>query len=156
MSARSKDAAAMKERLRQMSQGDTPSDGPLPGTGVERAPVTNGTSRPAPPTPPLPVDVPASGVPATAVPPPARWRSQGITVYDSDDERLERLASFFKGRGVRFGRRGQISLLAGAGIAALERLLALDPTALVAIVEGTMRERAGKTAAHPGSRVDNS
>lgn len=97
-------------------------DGPLPGGDVER-------------------------VPAPAVPPTARWRSQGITVYDSDDERLERLARLFKDRGVRFGRRGQISLLAGAGIAALERLLAVDPTALVSIVEGTLRERAGKTSA---------
>ena len=143
MSSRIKDTAAMKERLRQMSQAASTVDGPLPGLHPDQAPPRSDTDASGAPmpevTPPrLPPLVPADAT--------RKWRSQGITVYDMDDERLERLAAFFKARGVRFGRRGQISLLAGAGIAALERLLAVDPTSLLAIVESTMQERRSKSA----------
>jgi hypothetical protein len=135
MSERKQKNDAMKERLRQFSQGPTSDDvaGPLPG-------VSNVATS----------EKPASPLPLPPLPPeeePLRdWRSQGITVYSVDDARLERLAQFFKSRRVRFGRRGQISLLAGAGIAALERLLEVDPVTLLEIVQTTMREREGMSS----------
>lgn len=134
----------MRDRLQRMSQGAATPDGPLPGIDVERSVPSrsaNGTLHLAETIATL-----RSGVLPPAIA-PRSWRSQGITVYDMDDARLERLAAFFKARGIKFGRRGQISLLAGAGIAALERLLDVDPTALLTIVDGTMRERKGKSAA---------
>jgi len=131
---RQKKALAMKERLRQFSQAPSDSDGPLPGmgevtgNGVQSAPMQT-----------LPELEPE-------LEPARTWRSQGVTIYSVDDIRLEKLAQFFKTRRMRFGRRGQISLLAGAGIAALERLLEADPAALLAIVKHTMREREGMNA----------
>ena|SRR2546423_1116334 len=135
MSERKQKADAMRERLREFSQGPASDDvtGPLPGIGYV---VTSEKPLPASLLPPMPPEEePLRG-----------WRSQGITVYSVDDVRLERLAQFFKSRRVRFGRRGQISLLAGAGIAALERLLEVDPVALLEIVQSTMGEREGMSA----------
>jgi hypothetical protein len=128
---RQKKALAMKERLRQFSQAPSDSDGPLPGMSEA---VGNG--------PPIP----SSTLPEPATELIRMWRTQGVTVYSVDDVRLERLAQFFKTRRIRFGRRGQISLLAGAGIAALERLLEADPAALLEIVKTTMHEREGMSA----------
>jgi hypothetical protein len=64
----------------------------------------------------------------------------GFTIYPAD-ERVERLADFFKRRRVKFGKRGNLSLLIGAGLAELDRLRDTDPDALLAIVKSTMTER---------------
>jgi hypothetical protein len=131
---RQKKAFAMKERLRQFSQAPSDSDGPLPGMGE-----VTGNGVQSAPTQTLP-ELEAESEPTRT------WRTQGVTVYSVDDVRLERLAQFFKAHRIRFGRRGQISLLAGAGIAALERLLEADSAALLEIVKTTMREREGMSA----------
>jgi hypothetical protein len=133
MSERKEKVDAMRARLKEFSQGPTTDSaaGPLPGVayvGTDEKPPLQVSS-----LPPMPPEEQ----------PNREWRSQGITVYSVDDARLERLAQFFKSRRVRFGRRGQISLLAGAGIAALEHLLDVDPGALLEIVQNTMREREG-------------
>jgi hypothetical protein len=128
---RQKKALAMKERLRLISQAPSDPDGPLPGIGGATG---NG------------VHAPILTLPELEPEPVRTWRSQGVTIYSVDDVRLERLAQFFKARRIRFGRRGQISLLAGAGIAALERLLDTDPVALLEIVKTAMREREGMSA----------
>jgi hypothetical protein len=128
---RQKKALAMKERLRQFSQAPSDPDGPLPGISDVVGDRIQSTPTILPELEPEPDRI---------------WRSQGITVYSVDDTRLERLAEFFKSRRIRFGRRGQISLLAGAGIAALERLLEGDPATLLEIVKTTMHEREGMSA----------
>lgn len=149
MSDRKARNAAMKERLRQFSQGSGDTSGPLPGIATTEEPLA---VSPPPPAAPLVRVALHEKAPVPGPPQQARgWRSQGVTVYGIDDERLERLARFFKMHGVRFGRRGQISLLAGAGIAALEKLIMTDPTALLAIVQATMREREGQSAAPRGT-----
>jgi hypothetical protein len=143
-SKRKQNALAMRERLREFSQGQSDTEGPLPSI----VPLTN-----AEPASPMPF---VSHLPVIEEGPVRGWRSQGITVYSVDDTRLERLAQFFKAHRIRFGRRGQISLLAGAGIAALERLLDKDPEALMEIVQATMREREGMSArTRDNSRIVN-
>lgn len=86
--------------------------------------------------------VPEPTMPSTPIDRGRQWRTQGVTIYPSDDERVDRLAQFFKARRVRFGRRGNLSLLIGAGLAELDRLRDDDPDALIAIVTSTMHERA--------------
>jgi hypothetical protein len=70
-----------------------------------------------------------------------QWRTQGVTVYPADDERVERLADFFRRRRIKFGKRGNLSLLIGAGLAELDGLATTNPDALIAIVRATMAER---------------
>jgi hypothetical protein len=112
----------------------------------------------AAPAPPLPItsvrtrelaSIPSnastaeSPTPLASAPAPRRrqWRTQGVTVYPADDERVDRLAEFFKRRRIKFGKRGNLSLLIGAGLAELDRLATTNPDALIAVVRATMGER---------------
>jgi hypothetical protein len=138
-SSRKNRAAEMAAQLAQYSAlpVDTAATPPLPISRTRE--LANVTPQAAPVAPPPVLQ------PEIAPAPVARgrqWRTQGVTVYPSDDERVDRLAQFFKSRHVRFGRRGNLSLLIGAGLAELDRLRYLYPDALIAIVKSTMDERA--------------
>jgi hypothetical protein len=138
-SSRKNRAAEMAAQLAQYSAlpVDTAATPPLPVSRTRE--LANVVPVAAPVTPPelqQEIASPASSARGR------QWRTQGVTVYPSDDERVDRLAQFFKSRRVRFGRRGNLSLLIGAGLAELDRLRDLDPDALIAIVRSTMDERA--------------
>jgi hypothetical protein len=137
-SSRKNRAAEMAAQLAQYSAlpTDTAATPPLPISRTRE--LANVTSA-APVTPPPVLQPEIEPAPVARG---RQWRTQGVTVYPSDDERVDRLAQFFKSRHVRFGRRGNLSLLIGAGLAELDRLRDLDPDALIAIVKSTMDERA--------------
>jgi hypothetical protein len=143
-SSRKNRAAEMAAQLAQYSAlpVETTAAPPLP---VSRTRVLANIHPETPPvaiSPQVPEPETMPSVPIDRV---RQWRTQGVTVYPSDDERVDRLAQFFKARRVRFGRRGNLSLLIGAGLAELDRLRDEDPDALIAIVTSTMHERAEST-----------
>ena len=137
VSARKTKAAEMAAQLAQYSAiaAESTSAPPLP---IQQAPT-------AAPIPQIALTTPQPDPIAEPLAHPVtlgrQWRTQGVTIYPADDERVERLATFFKRRRVKFGKRGNLSLLIGAGLAQLDRLLESDPEQLLAIVTSTMLER---------------
>jgi hypothetical protein len=130
-------AAEMQAQLAQLSA--VPIEAapvpPLPITPARTRELASIPSNGPAPEPPAPLPSPAQA------PRGRQWRTQGVTVYPADDERVERLAEFFKRRRIKFGKRGNLSLLIGAGLAELDRLAATNPDALIAVVRATMTER---------------
>ncbi len=82
---------------------------------------------------------PASAVPADSEPIPQpnlrpRYRSQGLTIYDSDDDLVDGFIAYLRSRRVRMGRKKGFSLFARAGLRALEELRLRDPDAFEAVL----------------------
>ena len=112
---------------------------------IQIVPIETPTTLPGPAVPTLAPDVellarpPASN--ASLTPPPQAgsseltapsrdakvYRSQGLTVYPTDDELVDEMLMFLRRHKIRLGRKAGFSLFARAGLRLLDELRQSDP-----------------------------
>lgn len=98
----------------------------------------------APPAAPAETEPPATAaIAASPAPPPVRgtWRSQGLTIYASDDDLVDNFLDYTRKQKLKIGRKKGFSLFARAGLRALNELLQRDPAAFEATLLRALKEQ---------------
>lgn len=72
---------------------------------------------------------------------PKTYRSQGLTIYDSDDELLDEFVAYLRKRKMRIGRKKGFSLFARAGLRALEEVRLKNPVAFEEFLVRALHEQ---------------
>lgn len=73
--------------------------------------------------------------------PAKTYRSQGLTIYDSDDELLDEFVAYLRKRKMRIGRKKGFSLFARAGLRALEEVRLKNPIAFEEFLVRALHEQ---------------
>jgi hypothetical protein len=105
--------------------------------GLESAPAAQApaTKTPVSDIPAEPAQIPQAGA-------RPRYRSQGLTIYDSDEDLVDGFIAYLRKHRMRVGRKKGFSLFARAGLRALEDLRVRDPDAFeAALVQAIQDQR---------------
>ena len=69
------------------------------------------------------------------------YRSQGLTIYESDDELIDGFLAYMRKKKLRIGRKKGFSLFARAGLRALEEVRQKTPAAFEEILVRALQEQ---------------
>jgi hypothetical protein len=107
--------------------------------------VSQKKPQPKPPEiPPVargPVPLPASPSAVTPSSGPRPYRSQGLTIYESDEEIVDEMIAHLRRSKLKIGRKRGFSLFARAGLRALDRLRQTDPQSFEAMLRAALADQ---------------
>jgi hypothetical protein len=81
------------------------------------------------------------GHPTNSKVPTKPYRSQGLTIYDSDDELIDEFVAYLRKKKMRIGRKKGFSLFARAGLRALEAVRLKNPVAFEEFLVRALHEQ---------------
>jgi hypothetical protein len=84
----------------------------------------------------MPIPAPTPPVPA-----PKPYRSQGLTIYESDEEIVDEMIAHLRRSKLKIGRKRGFSLFARAGLRALDRLRQSDPQSFEAMLRAALADQ---------------
>ena len=131
---------ASKNDLTALLRGDDDANGGLSSVSIKRLPA-KALEEEAP----RPVATEAAVLPTTkTVPSPALkpYRSQGLTIYESDEEIVDEMIAHLRRSKLKIGRKRGFSLFARAGLRALDRLRRTDPQSFEAMLRAALADQA--------------
>lgn len=70
------------------------------------------------------------------------YRSQGLTIYESDEEIVDEMIAHLRRSKLKIGRKRGFSLFARAGLRALDRLRQTDPQSFEAMLRAALADQA--------------
>lgn len=87
--------------------------------------------------------MPAPGPTPPVTPPPGQkpYRSQGLTIYESDEEIVDEMIAHLRRSKLKIGRKRGFSLFARAGLRALDRLRQTDPQSFEAMLRAALADQ---------------
>jgi hypothetical protein len=88
-----------------------------------------------------PVPLPASPPAVTPSPGHRPYRSQGLTIYESDEEIVDEMIAHLRRSKLKIGRKRGFSLFARAGLRALDRLRQTDPQSFEAMLRAALADQ---------------
>jgi hypothetical protein len=69
------------------------------------------------------------------------YRSQGLTIYESDEEIVDEMIAHLRRSKLKIGRKRGFSLFARAGLRALDRLRQTDPQSFEAMLRAALADQ---------------
>jgi hypothetical protein len=130
---------ASKNDLAALLRGDDDANSGLSSVSIKRPPPKAQEEARPPVAAGAAVQPTITTVPATG---PKPYRSQGLTIYESDEEIVDEMIAHLRRSKLKIGRKRGFSLFARAGLRALDRLRQTDPQSFEAMLRAALADQA--------------